>query len=96
MVVLVFVDENPEELIQTCGLAVHCSAQVVITVDDFAVKFGAKSFLLNVPHAYGFQVSANTHAVQVDFEVRAHAYFKPGLFVKAEVAHLNGAARVLE
>ncbi len=96
MVVLVFVDENPEELVQCCGLAIHGGAQVVITVDDFPVQFGAQAFLLNVPHADGFQVGADAHAVQVDLQIRTNADFQTGFVVKAKVADLHGAARVLK
>ena len=94
MVVLVFVDENPEELVQCCRLAIHCRAQVVIAVDDFPVQFGAQAFLLDVPHADGFEVSTDANTVEVDFEVRAHTDFQPGLVVKAEITHFDGAARV--
>ncbi|CEJ63354.1 hypothetical protein [Citrobacter pasteurii] len=96
MVVLVLVDENPEELVQRCGLAIHGRAQVVVTVDDFAVQFGAQAFLLNVPHADGFQVGTDAHPVQVDFQIWAHTDFQPGFVVEPEITHLNSATRVLE
>ncbi|MNC38248.1 hypothetical protein D3C75_868430 [compost metagenome] len=94
MVALVFVDENPEELVQRCGLHVHGRAEVVIAVDDFAVQAGAQAGLLHVPHADGFQVGPDAYGVDVDFQIRAHADFQPGLFVDTEIARLNSAIRV--
>ena len=96
MVVLVFVDENPEELVKCRGLAIHGGAQVIVTVDDFPVQFGAQTFLLNVPHADGFKVGTDAYPVQVDLKVRTHADFKSGFVVKAKIAHLNSAARMLK
>ncbi|QUJ05437.1 hypothetical protein KCP69_19330 [Salmonella enterica subsp. enterica] len=50
VVVLVFVDENPEKLVQRRSFAVHGRAQVIVPIDDFpGAKSFAQAFLLDVP-----------------------------------------------
>ena len=67
---------------------------MVIALDDFPVQLRAQAFLLNVPHADGFKVCTDAQASHVYLKVRTHTNFQPGFLINAEIAHLDGPARV--
>ncbi|CQL18895.1 Uncharacterised protein [Salmonella enterica subsp. enterica serovar Typhimurium str. DT104] len=94
MVVLVFVDENPEKLVQRRSFAVHGRAQVIVPIDDFTVQLRTQAFLLDVPHADSFQVGANAQAAHIELKVRAYPNFQPGFLINPKIAHLDSAAWV--
>lgn len=42
VIALVFVDENPEELVKGGDVAIHGGAEVVVPIDNFPVQLGAQ------------------------------------------------------